>query len=184
MATTTYTPPTREPAELVAGDSWRWDRTVEEFPPSGGWSLIYYFNGPSAFSVTAATSSLGDYFEVREAAATNAARTAGNYRVSGYATGGADRFLVFDGRVQVHPNLATAAATVTHARRMLTQIEEALEAVTPTSGTFAKIAVNGREVTYDHAGLMKMRGIYAAMVAAEENPRGRFREIPFRFARR
>ena len=37
------TVPTGEPTELVAGDTWTWDRSLADYPAAGGWTLTYVF---------------------------------------------------------------------------------------------------------------------------------------------
>jgi hypothetical protein len=167
---TTYTPPCREPAVVSAGESWQWDRRVDDFPPSGGWTLAYHFVGPAAFTLDATTSDDGDYFEIRAAAATTAARAAGNYRVVGRVTDGTDTFEVFSGRIEVRPDAAEQGATLSHNRRMLNQIEAALEAMVPTSGMVTEITINGRTKKYGFADLRALAGTYRYRVWREENP--------------
>ncbi len=169
-----YTIPSVEPTELSAGDSWEWDRHDSQFPPSDGWTLAYHFNGPSAFSVAAATSASGDYYEVRRPAAENASRAAGAYRVTGYVSRGTSRKTVFQGVIIVAENFATSAAALEHAETMLTLCETAIEARL-TGGEVEEFSIGGREVKkIAIAELRRMRSSYAEEVRRLRNPGASF----------
>lgn len=175
-----YAVPSCEPTELVAGDSWQWDRTVSDFPPSAGWSLAYRFNGPAAFEVAASTSAAGDFFAVRAPAVDNATRAAGAYRVAGFVTRGGERFTVFEGVVTVRENLATAAASQTHAERTLAVLQAAIEG--RLTADVEEYEIAGRSVKkIPMPELVRLRNVYAEMVRRERNPGSLFVTVGARF---
>lgn len=80
-----YVPPKGEPRELFVGSTWEWDKVLSETLPSEGYTLRYDLIGPDdVTTILAATSSEGDYFEVRELSATHAGLTPGTYVLIGY----------------------------------------------------------------------------------------------------
>lgn len=171
MAVTTV--PTCEPTVLTAGDSWWWDKALSDYPPSDGYALSYVFTGPATFTLAAATSDDGDYFEVRGTPAANAARTAGNYRLQGYVTlSTTERWQVYDGRVEMFANPATASGSnLTFAETMLAALEAALEARSVPE--YESLEINGRAVKYmSRSELIKEHAVWALRVQAERGTGG------------
>lgn len=123
------TVPTVEPTQLTAGDSWDWDITYSDYPPSEGWSLSYSLSGAheSVITITADPNDAESGYEVRVAAATTADYTAGRYNLLGYATKAPDRFQVYSGPLVVLPDPATATPELSHAERMLVQVRARIE---------------------------------------------------------
>lgn len=127
MADTT---PTREPQQLVAGDTWRWRRNdlTGQYPAGEGWVLTYtLINALAKITVTASAD--GDAFLVNVPAATTAAHAAGVFGWEAAVANGTDRFRVGQGTVEVLASFAAAATldTTTHARRTLAAIEAVIE---------------------------------------------------------
>ena len=80
--------PSKEPSEFRAGDSVKWQKSIDDYKASAGWSLAYAFRGPGGvIDVTASAS--GDEHLVEITPTTSAAYTAGIYDVIGYVTKGA-----------------------------------------------------------------------------------------------
>ncbi len=121
--------PTREPAKLVAGDTWRWKRTgLESDYPASVWALKYVLlNSAGKIEITAEAD--GDSFLVNEAAANTANHVAGIYAWEAFVTDGTDRFRVGGGTVEILANFLVAASKDmrSHARRVLDSIEAVLE---------------------------------------------------------
>lgn len=166
--------PTTEPTTLTAGDSWRWDKTLGDYPASAGWQLSYMFRGEEDLSVPWSTlvTADGDTFEVRIPAASTDL-SPGPYRLFGRVTDGTDVFTVYNEVVAVQVNPATAVNQQSLNQRILAAIEAALEgqALTPEQ---KRTRVNGREIEYWEPGeLMKMRGHYELLVQIERNPDAR-----------
>lgn len=165
-----HTIPTTEPKELRAGDSWEWDLTLTAYPPSAGWTLTYYFQGPAEVaSITARTTSAGDYFEVRAAPAVTAPYTKGTYTWLARVTDGTDTYTVRSGVVHLLPNLATLGSARTHAETALALIDAALEGRLTADVQSFQIA--GRAVAQIPVlELKKLQGKYRSEVWRERNP--------------
>ena len=97
---------TKEPTEIQAGDSIAWTRYLSGFPASAGWLLKYAFRGPESADFESTAD--GDDHLV-DLDSTDTAIAPGEYIVQGFVVKGADRKTVFSGRVQVLPDLASAA---------------------------------------------------------------------------
>lgn len=160
--------PTREPAILRAGDTWRWKRAdLTSFNPASGWTLSYVLinsAGKIEFSATAD----GVDFLVDEAAADTASHAAGVYSWFAYVSNDPDRFEVGTGTVEVRPDLAAAAVldTRSHARKVL----EAIEAVLERRATKdqEEYSIEGRSLKRTPiADLVKLRDRYRAEVDSE-----------------
>lgn len=115
--------PTREPMELRAGDSWRWDRAVASYPPSDGWALSYILRRgeDAAKTVSATASSDGDFFEVRVAANATQTYPPGLYQIVGRVSKDTDRFTIFEGYVVVLGDLATMDPS--HLEQLLSKLK-------------------------------------------------------------
>lgn len=161
--------PTTEPTDLLAGDSWEWDRSVPDFPASS-WDLSYHFLGPERFTITAQKD--GDTFQIRVPASETTMRSAGPYRLVGRVTDGTDTYTVYEGPVVIRPDPATSVPTLSHAERTLAVIEAAIEG--RLTADIEDYQVAGRAVKkIPIAELVKLRGIYRAEVWRARNP-GRF----------
>ena len=118
--------PTTEPLSVRAGDTWKWTRTLADYPASS-WTLKYRFkNAAGGFEVVAVAS--GDDYAVSEAASTTATRTAGDYTWIAWVEAGAEKFTVDTGTIHVEPDYRSGASSValddrTHARKVLDAIE-------------------------------------------------------------
>lgn len=175
------TVPTYEPTSATAGDSWEWDRTLSDYPPSGGWTLTYSLTGAheSVLSISATTSDLGDYFEVRVAPATTVAYTAGPYKLIGHVTDGTDRFVVYSAPLTVLPDPATATPEFTHAERMLAAIRALLEG--RVTEDVQRFQVAGRALEkMEPVELRKWEAVYADRVRMERGG-GFFQPVRVRF---
>jgi hypothetical protein len=120
--------PTIEPAEITAGDTVAWTRTLPDYPASSGWSLSYALRSASAMIDIAASAS-GSDFAVSVLPTVSKAWAPGVYDWAAFVAKGADRFQVGAGRVVIRQNLAQAAPVDgrTHAQRVLEAIEAVIE---------------------------------------------------------
>lgn len=146
--------PTVEPTNPVAGDSWKWDKTLPDYPASDGWQLTYYVYGPENITLAWATevTANGDVFEVRVAATkTDDLTSAGSYELVGRVTDGTDTYTVVKKTINVIANPATVAAGKSVARQMVEAHEAALLANPKMTGV-VRVTVNGRTVEYGDAG--------------------------------
>lgn len=161
--------PTTEPAAARAGDTWKWTRTLADYPASA-WTLKYRLkNAAGGIEITATAS--GDDFDITVAAATTAAYTAGTYAWIAWVEGGSsEKYTVGEGSIVVEPDYRSSLAAAalddrSHARKMLDAIEAWLEAKDPA---VAEYEIAGRRMKYiPVAELLKLRQFYAREVAAE-----------------
>ncbi len=109
--------PNAEPRELIAGDTWVWNRRFEDFPSGGAtpWTLTYYIRGASILNVVAGADPDGLTFNIVVPATgtgSTAAIVPGSYvwvaKVSNSATG--EVYTVAQGDFQILANYATASA--------------------------------------------------------------------------
>lgn len=116
-----------EPLSARAGDTWRWERSLPDYP-APGWSLIYTLYGPAGVVHLTAVAS-GTAHRVALAPAVTGTYAAGRYDWIAHVTDGTDRLQVGSGAIQVLPDLrtATTADGRSHARKMLAAIEATLE---------------------------------------------------------
>lgn len=162
--------PTNEPAELRAGDTWKWTRTLADYPASA-WTLKYRFKSPTAgFEIVA--SAAGDDYSVTVAAATTAGYAAGTYTWIAWVEGGtSEKYTVDTGVCTLDADYRSGTATAglddrTHARKTLAAIEAWIESRNPG---VAEYEIAGRRMKYiPVADLLKLRQLYKAEVAAEE----------------
>lgn len=162
--------PNQEPAALRVGDTWRWTRTLADYP-AGAWTLKYRFkNAAGGFEVVSAAS--GTDHSVTVAAGDTAGYAAGNYTWQAWVEGGvSEKYTVDSGSVVLEADYRAASAITglddrSHARKMLDQIEAWLE--THGDGV-SEYEIAGRRMRYDKAGLIKLHARYKAQVQAEEN---------------
>jgi hypothetical protein len=164
--------PTIEPAEVRAGDTVTWLKTLADYPAST-WALYYrLINATAKIDITATAS--GDSHLVSVVPTTSDDWTAGDYAYIAWVTSGTDRVTVAQGKITVLPNLAAVTAAGydlrTQAKKMLDAIDAALLSL--SSGerlAVVEAEVSARRFKYSFDGLEKLRNIYAAKVRAEEN---------------
>lgn len=121
--------PNTEPAELRAGDTWKWTRSIGEYP-APAWVLKYRFkNDSSSFEVVGTQSGSGHMMTV--ARSTSAGIRAGRYAYQAFAENNttAERFTVGTGYLSVLADFGNEGLVDarSHARRALEAIEAVLE---------------------------------------------------------
>ena len=164
--------PTTEPTELRAGDTWKWTRSLADYPASSGWTLKYrYKNADGGFEIVASTS--GADFSVSVAAAATTGYAAGTYSWTAWVEGGTSEKYTVDGGVcTVKSDYRAAAATValddrTHARKVLDAIESVIEG--RASKDQERYMIAGRELWRTPIPtLLKLRQTYRAEVKQQE----------------
>lgn len=120
--------PTIEPESLRAGNTATWLKELSDYLPADGWTLYYAATTADA-QITITASDNGDGRHLVEVAkASTAAWTTGTYRLIGYVDDGTDRHQVYDGYLEVLPDLAAASSGV-EARSTIKQTLDALEAL-------------------------------------------------------
>ena len=180
--------PENEPDTLRAGDTWKWTRTLADYPASA-WTLKYRFKSAAGgFEITATAS--GDSYAITVAASTSAAYASGLYTWIAWVEGGtSEKYTVDTGVAVINPDYRIGTATTalddrSHARKTLAAIEAWIES---RDQGVARYAIAGREMQYiPITDLLKLRQTYKAEVAAEDaaaalaNGLGGGRRIQFR----
>jgi hypothetical protein len=126
--------PDIEPYEVYAGDTFRWNKKIDDYTPADGWALSYSFRSVTGtgFDISASANSSNDAWEITVAAATTANYTTGEYNWQAYVTKSGERYVVDNGVTQIYRNLnalSTSATTDlrTHAKLMISKIQSVLE---------------------------------------------------------
>lgn len=155
---------------LVAGDTFRWQRSLGDYPPDV-WTLQYAFIAPAGFfSVTATDDGDGNHLAELLPAVT-APIVPDLYQWSATVTDGTDRYTVGQGTTRVEMD-ATAQSnpidTRSHARKVLQAIEAVLEGTATTDQ--ASYSLEGVSISrMPIADLMSFRDRYRWEVSHEEN---------------
>jgi hypothetical protein len=138
-------PKAYEPEKLTAGVTWKWKKTISDYPASE-WALTYYLrkDGASATSFSAAAD--GDSYLVTVAAATTAAYASGIYDFIGWVIKGTEKYEVFNSMIEVLPNPTNTSAydPRSHARRVMELLEAAMEGRVPNG--MESYSIGGRSI--------------------------------------
>lgn len=166
--------PTTEPAQLRAGDTLTWRKSLADYPASEGWVLSYrLINAANKYDITAAAD--GDDHLITVAAATSSPYVAGDYQWVSAVTLGAQRFTIAQGTFKVLANLAAAPGGV-DIRSTAKKALDLLDAALLEHGSRAwtkEYEIAGRRMSFVSASeFMKFRSQLQMEVAAEENAQG------------
>lgn len=160
--------PTCEPDQITAGDTASWKRSFQDFPVSEGWSLTYYCapKGGESAPKKVTTTNDGFYFIVNQSTAD---WLPGDYYIQGFVTLNTERHQVYEGALNVRPNLAGAnpGDIRTQARRTLDNIEAVLEGNATKEieeWTVEGVQLRRRSVS----DLLKLRDRFKIIVQKEE----------------
>ena len=159
---------TIEPAALVAGDTWSWQRTLSDYP-AGTWTLTYYLRGVNGEASFAAAASGGDHL-VTVAKATTAAYKAGDYELVGIVDNGSSRYTVIRQSFTIKPDPTQTGAGFDargHSRKVL----EAIQAVIESRATKdqEEYTIAGRSLKRTPLPeLIKLLNFYETRVAGEQ----------------
>lgn len=99
------------PAKITAGDTITWQRTLADYPASGGWVLKYcLINASGKINIT--STAAGDDHLVNVSAASSAGYAAGDYDWQEYVEKAAtsERYTISTGRITISPNIASMPA--------------------------------------------------------------------------
>lgn len=155
---------------LIAGDIWDWTTAVDGYPATDGWTLKYYLTPRVAgtqISLVAATASDGTSYRVTASPATTAGYAAGKYDWRARVEKAGAEVTVDQGSsiIQAKVAGATVSDNRTHARKMLDQIEAALEAFSIGVKSYA---IGSRQMTkQDIPEILTMRDRYRTEVQNE-----------------
>ena len=150
-------PKAYEPEKLTSGVTWKWKKTISDYPASE-WTLTYYLRKDGATATSFSATADGDTHLVTVAAPTTAGYAAGVYDIIGVVVKAAEKYVVFDGIFEVLTNPATASAydPRTHARRVLDLIEAAMEGRIPNG--MESYTIGGRSI--NKIPLNQLRELY------------------------
>lgn len=162
--------PSSEPTVVNAGDTWQWDKSLQDFPASDGWTLSYSFVGPGTVADIVASGS-GSRYEVRQSPNVSSAYTPGRYNWAAFVSRAApaERHTVAQGVILVRPNLETATPGLTTDEAELVRLDAAI-AELESSGK-QEVSIDGRSFKRaDLAELKRQRGFTRARVRRARNP--------------
>jgi hypothetical protein len=131
------------PAKLIAGDTWRWKRSVADHLASDGWALKYEFalEDGDILGVTAGTDpDDADAFLINVAVAVTGSLNLGSYRYREFIEKAGERFTISSGRISIE-----GVFQETKAERWVRIIRNAIESL--ISGKVQSVQVNGRART-------------------------------------
>jgi len=176
--------PSSIPSELIAGNTWQWERDYSDYPQPTWTATAYFENSAKTFNVAATASGTAHLFTI--AAATSAGYPPGRYRVRVRVTDGSQVFIAESGwcDVEVDPAAAGTYDTRTPARKMLDAVEAFL--IGNASTAQASMTLNGRQISrWSLPDLTKWRDQLRAEVRTEEqgSNAGLGRNIKVRFGR-
>lgn len=119
----------REPIQFVAGDSLIFQRSLAQYPPSAGWSLLYELRGV-AQPISFASTPSGNVHQINVASAVTAQWLPGDYVLTGFAILAAgERHQIYYGDLPIYAD-ATQAPGIgdmrTHAQKMVDLLESVM----------------------------------------------------------
>lgn len=159
--------PTIEPTTANAGDTWRWTRTLADYPASAGWALSYTLINAAA-KITINASASGDDHAVTVSAATTAGYAAGSYDWRARVSRAGEVYTVGEGRITVRNAFGGSTFDArSHARKTLEAIEAVIEG--RASSEVSYYMIGNRQLRYmTPAELLTLRDKYRAEVARED----------------
>ncbi len=161
---------TRVPREIVRLSTPSWRFEDPEFTPADGWTLEYFFEGPSELNITAAPDGAGHLVELTALQTAIATGSYGWQAIASRATPKLERILVGTGRTEFVLNYGVDTSTgpnKSHAQRMVEAIEAQLEG-RATDGQ-RSMSINGRSLDrIPVLELMELRRVYRMELRSEE----------------
>ena len=126
--------PNIEPYDAIAGDTWKWNKTLADYKPSESWVLTYSFRSKTGtgFNITASANSANDGWEIVAGKNSTVTYTAGEYDWAAYVAKSGERFLVDSGKLVIKTNIEAVSTSSTgdlrsHAKKMVDNIQAVLE---------------------------------------------------------
>ena len=161
--------PTTEPAQVRAGETLTFKRTLADYPCST-WNITYTFRWTGGTSITFTSSPSGLDHLISVPFSTTALWEPGFYDGVGIVSDGVTATSIWKGRLQVLPNLADSRTDFdarTQARRTLDNINAVLEG--RATSTILNSVVDGTALQrIPMADLIMLRDRFATIVALEE----------------
>lgn len=155
-----------EPERFAVGETVKWKKSLAEFPPGDGWTLKYFFRGPSVLNITALAD--GEHYEATIASAASAQLSAGEYYWQAWVeNAGGEKHRVETGRTVVEAGLESAVAGY-DGRSQAERDLEAVRAALAGKLTVAEYQIAGRSLkTRSKDELMRLEQSLASRVNAE-----------------
>ncbi len=170
--------PTVEPAQIIAGDTLKFQIALGDYSANEGWTLTYTLVN-AAQRITFAAAADGSDHLVTVAATTTAAYAVGSYDWRAQVSKAGEVFTVRTGRVEVVSAFAAATDGRSHVRKVLDAIEARLE--NRATSEVLEYEIAGRRLRYiPMADLLALRDKYRAELAREDAAADVARGLPDR----
>lgn len=159
--------PTTEPAQVTAGDTIQWTKSISDYPANAGWTLSYVLLSAKN-KITFSGSASGADHAVTIAAATSASWAADTYQWQSYVTNGSERHNIGSGSMIVLPNFASKSAS--DQRSWVKRTLDNIEAVIENRATMDQMeyTIEGRSLKrMEIADLLAFRDRFAALYKQE-----------------
>lgn len=161
--------PTDEPTRARAGDTWKWTRTLADYPASA-WTLTYYLKHPTADRISIVATASGDDHSVTVAQNTSSTYTPGTWSWIASVDSGTEKHTVDTGTIIIEPDYRASTGALddrSHARKTLVAIEAWIEG---HDLAVAEYEIAGRRMKYiPITELVKLRDLYKGEVAREDD---------------
>lgn len=167
MAATT---PTTEPAQIRAGETLHFLKSLDDYPASSGYSITYSFRAINGSAIDFTTTADGDAHEAEVAFSETASWLPQTYQGVGIVSNNTEKKQVWAGQLIVLPDLSQmpqGADTRSQAKRTLDNINAVIEG--RASSAILNSTVEGTSLQrIPVADLLMLRDRYAQIVFSEE----------------
>lgn len=167
-----YEIPDNEPAQIRAGDTIQWRRSLPDYPADQGWVLSYRFiNATAQFDITASADGSAHLVDV--AIGDSADYVAGDYSWVSAVSKDGERHTIESGQMKVLPDLMAVASGGLDIRSTAKKTLALVDAAMLAHGSKAwtqQYSIAGRTMTFrSPADFMAFRSQLQREVRAEEN---------------
>lgn len=163
-------PLTRVPREIVRLSTPSWRFEDPEYSPADGWSVGYFFEGPSELNITATPDGAGHLVALTALQTAIATGSYGWQAIASRTSPSLERVLVGTGRTEFILNYGLDTSTgpnKSHAQRMVDAIEAQLEG--RASDGQKSMSINGRSLDrIPVLELLELRSKYRMELRSEE----------------
>jgi hypothetical protein len=165
-----------EPTSIIAGDTIEWDKSLDDYSPTDGWTLHYRLLGPKAIAIDDSyVVADGGSWAISIPASVTVAWTPGAYTLYGWVTSGSDSFKVVETKLEIKQDFRTQASPLdnrSHVRKTLDAIEAAIEGIAARQEASYTITLgNGQTRTFtavNRAELITMHSHYSDLYRQEQ----------------
>jgi len=162
--------PTVEPTTIIAGDTLRWQITLNDYLASDGWTLNYALrNATNHYDITGTASGTDHLLEVDSS--DTATWAPGVYHWAAHVTDGTERFTVRRGTftITADPVNPVPQEFRTQAAKAVDDLKTALATFKATAGRVKRYSVAGRDIEFESLGeMMKLLSMWQRELANEE----------------